>query len=110
MALCFVCDVHIPPRLTVWLRAQEFEATHVFDVGLGNSTDLAIWNYAKDRDAIIVTKDKDFVRMDVSNAGPRLVLVCVGNTSNQLLLDKFSRMLPDILGHFGSGMRVVELR
>jgi len=106
----FVCDVHIPPRLAASLRAQGFEAVHVFDVGLEAADDSTIWDYAKDRDAIIVTKDRDFVQMDFTHPGPRIVLVCLGNSSNRLLMDKFFALLPAILGHFEAGQRIVELR
>ena len=110
MPKTFLCDVHIFPRLVALLRAEGFEAFHVFDVGLGSADDTAIWKYALDHDAIIVTKDKDFVRLDVSQPGPRVILVCTGNSSNQWLIARFTARLAQVLAHFDSGKRLVELR
>jgi predicted nuclease of predicted toxin-antitoxin system len=50
------------------------EATHLLDVGLLESSDGAIWDYAMSQGAIIVTKDEDFaIRASVSEARPRIV-------------------------------------
>lgn len=108
--LYFVCDVHIPPQLASFFRARGFEAIHAFDVGLETADDITLWEFAKARDGVIVTKDKDFVAMDAAQPGPRVILVCIGNSTNRVLLSRFERLLPEILGHFEAGRRLVELR
>jgi predicted nuclease of predicted toxin-antitoxin system len=110
MPRTFLCDTHIPPKLSGLLRAEGFEAFHVRDIGLEAADDSAVWKFATERDAIIVTKDKDFVRLDVSQPGPRVILVCTGNCSNNWLIARFSARLPQILAYFDSGVRLVELR
>jgi predicted nuclease of predicted toxin-antitoxin system len=105
----FVCDVHIPPSLVTALRAKGFEAGHAYHIGLGTADDETIWNYARERDAIIVTKDNDFAKMSARLSGPLVVLVCLGNCTNKKLLAKFFEALPAILAHFDGGARLVEL-
>ena len=38
-------------------------AEHVNDIGLGDASDLALWRYAIEQDAVLVTKDQDFADM-----------------------------------------------
>ncbi|HVW71565.1 MAG TPA: DUF5615 family PIN-like protein [Candidatus Paceibacterota bacterium] len=109
MRASFVCDVHIPPSLVKALRAEGFEALHAYEIGLGTATDATIWNYAGERNAIIVTKDDDFAKMSARKSGPFVILVCLGNCGNRELRTKFFSALPAILGHFDSGARLVEL-
>ena len=110
MRRLFVCDVHIPPRLATVLRAQGFEAVHVYNINLETADDMAIWRYAKANGAIIVTKDKDFVRISASQPGPPVIHVCTGNSRNSRLVEKLLRSLPEILTQLDSGRGVIELR
>jgi predicted nuclease of predicted toxin-antitoxin system len=110
MPRIFICDTNIPPQLARSLRSNGFEAIHVLDIGLEAADDSAVWKYAADRDAIIVTKDTDFVRSDASQPSPRVILVCTGNCSNSWLIARFSAGLSKILSHFDSGAKLVELR
>ncbi|HTQ12618.1 MAG TPA: DUF5615 family PIN-like protein [Rhizomicrobium sp.] len=110
MRVLFVCDVHIPPSLAGFLRTQGFEAVHVFEIGLGAADDREIWNYAKEHEGIVVTKDKDFLPLTLSAPIPRLILIRIGNSTNAVLKAKFERLLPNMLKLFEGGGRLVELR
>ncbi len=109
MAAFFVCDVNLPPRLVAFFRERNFEAVHVYDIGLATAGDETIWDFAQDRDAIVITKDSDFIRIGAARAGPRVLLVCTGNCSNKTLFAKLSESLPEIMALFETGSRVVEL-
>src|SRR6185437_9217489 len=100
MAALFVCDVNVPPRLVAFFRERNCEALHVYDIGLATAGDKAIWDFARERDAIIVTKDTDFIRLGTAPPGPRVILVCTGNCSNKTLFAKLSEALPQILDLF----------
>jgi predicted nuclease of predicted toxin-antitoxin system len=95
--------------LVTALRAKGFDAIHAYHAGLGMAEDEVIWNYARERDAIIVTKDGDFAKMSARQAGPLVILVCLGNCGNKKLAAKFFETLPAILAHFDGGARLVEL-
>lgn len=105
----FICDVHIPPRLAIALRASGFEAVHVLDIGLEAADDIKIWNYARTKDAIVVTKDRDFIALASIEGTPRIILIRLGNCSNRRLQEKFFELLPGIQELFDSGQQLVEL-
>lgn len=86
------------------------EATHLLDVGLLESSDGAIWDYAMSQGAIIVTKDEDFaIRASVSEAPPRIVWIRIGNCSNARLLAWFEQELPAVIAALESSNGLVEI-
>lgn len=55
---------------------------HVRDVGLREALDKAVWDYARRRGFVIVSKDVDFhQRSLVLGAPPKVVWVALGNCS-----------------------------
>jgi predicted nuclease of predicted toxin-antitoxin system len=57
-------DARISPALAGWL-ADRFtvEALHVRDLQMIGSTDPAIFDAARTADAVVLTKDRDFVEL-----------------------------------------------
>ncbi len=48
-------------RMLVRRLADEYpESVHVAEIGLGTATDREIWEYAGERDDVIVSEDSDF--------------------------------------------------
>jgi predicted nuclease of predicted toxin-antitoxin system len=73
-------------------------AEHVNDIGLGNASDRALWCYAIEHDAVLVTKDEDFSNMLLlSSNSPIVVWVRVGNTRRQPLLEWFEALIDRIV-------------
>jgi predicted nuclease of predicted toxin-antitoxin system len=62
---------------------QDFpRSTHVRDIGLKNSSDFAIWEYAKQHSLTIVTFDNDFVNISLLKGWPpKIILLKSGNRS-----------------------------
>jgi predicted nuclease of predicted toxin-antitoxin system len=59
---------------------------HVVLLGLQQSTDAEIFQYAIDHDFVIVTKDSDFNELlTTQNASPALVWIRVGNSSTKII-------------------------
>ena len=58
----FLVDAQLPPALARWLSAHVHEAEHVLDRHMETATDSAIWDFACQNDAVIVTKDEDFAQ------------------------------------------------
>lgn len=57
----FICDVHIPIKLSKFLIAQGAESWHMNQLLNGSETaDTAICEYADTKDCIVITKDSDF--------------------------------------------------
>lgn len=58
----FLVDAQLPPALAQWLAAGGHEAEHVADRQMEAASDTAIWDYAPQEAAAIITKDEDFAR------------------------------------------------
>ena len=70
---------------------------HVRQVGLGESDDLAVWDYAKGNDFVIVSKDEDFhQRSFLYGSPPKVVWLRLGNCTTQDIIG----LLSEICGRF----------
>lgn len=53
---------------------------HVYDIGMEEEPDIAIWQYARDYDYMVTSKDTDHVDLNKRwGFPPKLILVQVGN-------------------------------
>jgi predicted nuclease of predicted toxin-antitoxin system len=72
----YLIDANLPYHFSLW-NNEEF--IHVFDID-DEMTDEEIWNYAKENDLIIVTKDADFTaRILLSKPPPKVIHLKIGN-------------------------------
>jgi predicted nuclease of predicted toxin-antitoxin system len=127
-------DAQMPPALAGWLQEQGHDAQAVRDVGLREADDSAIWAYALQTGAVIVTKDEDFaaraqqvnsgpvivwasetclltsaVAAQQVHSGPVIVWLRVGNCSNAALRAWLEPRLPGIMQVVAQGSRLVEV-
>jgi predicted nuclease of predicted toxin-antitoxin system len=55
-------DAQLPPTLATWLNSNfEVEASALRELGLRDAQDTEIFNAARDANAVIMTKDSDFI-------------------------------------------------
>jgi predicted nuclease of predicted toxin-antitoxin system len=106
----FVVDAQLPTRLVRQLRQLGFEAQHTLGLDLGNRTpDSEVARLADIQDAIIVTKDSDFMNSYILNGSPKqLLLISTGNISNKSLLELFDRHIEAIVSALNES-NLVEL-
>jgi predicted nuclease of predicted toxin-antitoxin system len=106
----FVIDEQLPPALARWLSDRGHQAEHVSDRLLGSAPDSAIWDYALEVSAAIVTKDEDFAQRRMrSTQGPAVVWVRLPNTRKHELLTWFETIMPHVLGALARGETLVEV-
>ncbi len=106
----FLVDAQLPPALPMWLIAEGHEAEHVAERQMEVVADAAIWDYALEAVAAIITKDADFAQRKVlSNEGPVVVWIRLPNTRRRKLLAWFEVVLPDILSAISRGETLIEL-
>ncbi len=76
-------DANISWRLTTVLKQYFTDCFHVDDIGLAvPASDAQIWEYAKENDCVIVTKDEDFIDyVNIKGFPPKVVLLKTGNQS-----------------------------
>jgi len=104
-----IVDQQLPPVLAGWFRDQGMDAVHVRDLGLSAAPDEAIRVEAARDDAVILSRDEDFVGLTRAG-GARLVWIRLGNCSNATLLAMIEANWPTILTRLEDGERLVELR
>jgi predicted nuclease of predicted toxin-antitoxin system len=63
-------DQNLSPRLPRLLADIYAESVHVRAVGLRDSSDFDIWQYAKAEGYTIVSKDSDFQQRSLLHGGP----------------------------------------
>jgi predicted nuclease of predicted toxin-antitoxin system len=73
------------------LKSVFGECAHVDLIELDlPAKDRDIWNYAKEHDYIIITKDNDFVNLlEFNGFPPRVVLIKTGNNDRRALAELF---------------------
>jgi len=110
--MTLLVDNQLPLALVRYLAANGWECTHVQDIGLESSEDRTIWQYAKDHNLTIVTKDEDFQAFANRQGSipPQVVWVRLGNCRKAALLNAFSQILPALREMLAAGDAVIEIR
>jgi len=74
--ISFLVDVNLPYRFKLWHNEQFQHVREIDD----EWSDSQIWQYAKEKDLTIVTKDTDFSnRIITSKPPPKVIHLKVGN-------------------------------
>lgn len=72
----YLIDVNLPSRFSVWASDAYEHVVHIND----ELKDSEIWEYAKENNLTIVTKDTDFSDMTMlNNPPPRVIHIKIGN-------------------------------
>jgi predicted nuclease of predicted toxin-antitoxin system len=73
-------DQNLSPKLVKRLADLFPGSSHVLSLGLDCADDAIIWEYARDHDFAIVTKDADFDLMGtVRGTPPKVIWLLIGN-------------------------------
>ncbi|MDQ2696261.1 MAG: DUF5615 family PIN-like protein [Pseudomonadota bacterium] len=104
-------DAQLAPALAPWIvRELGIEAVAVKDLGLRDAKDPVIFQKAREADAIVMTKDSDFVLLQERLGPPPKVLwITCGNTSNERMRSLLRRQLPIAMQLFAAGEPLVEI-
>ena len=77
-------DQNISPRILKKLPSQFSECQHVRFVGLEDSSDQAIFDFAKENGFTVITFDVDFVDLNaLHGAPPKIVYLNTGNLTTK---------------------------
>ena len=81
-----IFDENLSPRLVNSLSVNFPGTTHVHAIGYGGASDSAVWEYARNGNFIIVTKDVDFSdRSTLYGHPPKVIWIRMGNaTTNRI--------------------------
>jgi predicted nuclease of predicted toxin-antitoxin system len=106
----FLVDAQLPAALAQWLVTEGHAAEHVSDKQMQSASDSAIWDFAIEAGAVIITKDEDFARRrTLADAGPAVVWIRLPNTRRRALLIWFAAAAPEIVAALERGEMLVEV-
>lgn len=103
-------DAQLPPVLAIWLREWGATAVHVHELGMLTAKDHEIFSAARTANAIVVTKDEDFVQLlEREGPPPRVLWVTVGNVRNAQLHAIFSQHWASVSAQLAAGEPLIEI-
>lgn len=105
----FLIDAQLPPALARWLGEHGHDAIHVAAIDMVGASDADIAARAEADNAILMTKDDDFVALRLPDRFG-LVWLRVGNATNPALFVWLEPRWPQIEALLISGERFVEVR
>lgn len=104
-------DAQLPPTLANWLTNNfPLEATALRELQLRDAQDTQIFEAARTANAVIMTKDSDFIDL-VCRLGtpPQILWLTCGNVTNRNLRQLLTSTLPDALSRLRQGEAIVEI-
>ncbi len=104
-------DAHLSPALATWLSDEMRQpAAHLRSLDLRHAKDKEIFSKARNANAMLMTKDADFVDM-IMRAGPppAIIWLTCGNTSNDALKALLKTTLPKAVQLIKQGEPLVEI-
>ena len=104
-------DAQMSPTIAAWIISNfAVKAIAVRDLGLRDATDERIFQAAKQANAIVMTKDSDFVSLlERFGTPPQVIWITCGNTSNARLKEILTSTLPRALELLNTGEDLVEI-
>ena len=107
----FLIDAQLPPGLADYLEVLGHHASHVDRIGMRGASDAEIFRHAREIDAVIITKDVDFLTLvRAIDTPPQLVWIRVGNVTNAALKTLLDRVLCELVQALEAGEMIVEVR
>ena len=104
-------DAQLPPTLASWLSPNfGLETVALRDLSLRDAQDMEIFEVARTENAVIMTKDSDFIDL-VCRLGspPQILWLTCGNVTNRNLRQLLTATLPNALEQLQQGEMIVEI-
>lgn len=105
-------DAQLSPSLAAWINRtfKDIHANSVWSLGLRDKSDRQIYDYARENEYVIMSKDSDFLSLlEDLGSPPKLIWVTCGNTSNAFMRKTLSINLLRVVELMSDGETVVEI-
>jgi predicted nuclease of predicted toxin-antitoxin system len=104
-------DAQLSPTIAFWIKDNfAVQSFALRELGLRDSEDIEIFEEAKKSNAVILTKDSDFISLlERFDSPPKIIWLTCGNTSNSNLKRILSKTLQDAINLLESGETFVEI-
>ncbi len=87
----YLIDINLPAKFSLWHHSDFIKVIEI-DQYL---PDKQIWEYAKENDLIIVTKDRDFYdKIMISGPPPKVIHIRVGNMKMKVFHSFMNKIWP----------------
>lgn len=105
-------DAQLSPSLALWISERfDLDVKSAYGLGLRDATDRQIFDRAREANAIVMTKDQDFINLlDRYGPPPKILWITAGNTSNANMKILLEKWLPKALLLLESGESLVEIQ
>lgn len=106
-------DAQLSPAIALWITEYfpEITACSVRSLGLRDANDFTIFYQARAHNAVIMSKDSDFIKLQqIHGAPPQIIWITSGNTSNQQMRDLLAKHMKTILRLLESGEKIIEIQ
>ena len=105
----FLIDENLPVALAGWLTGHGHQAEHTSALGLNSTPDLDIAHHALQTNAVIVTKDSDYLSFAPGRRKPDVVHLDVGNMSTVAPLALCASVWPNVTDQIDAGAASVKV-
>lgn len=105
-------DAQLSPAIAAWINRtfDDIEAESVRSLGLRDATDPEIFEAAKKVNAVVMSKDDDFIQLiEQCGTPPKLIWITCGNTSNARMRKILSTTILKAKELLERGENVVEI-
>ena len=94
-----IIDAQLSPHLASWIEKNfTIKAFSVGYLGLRDASDQQIFDFSKINNAIVMTKDEDFVQLHhILGSPPKIIWITCGNTSNLRMREILHQKLKDAI-------------
>ena len=73
-------DQNLSPALKSFLQDLYPQSLHIQDIGMSSAYDLNVWEYAKQHDLVVASKDSDFLHLSARYGHPpKVIRLMCGN-------------------------------
>lgn len=106
-------DAQLSPALALWINELNngITACSVRALGLRDASDEEIFRQAKARNAIVMSKDVDFVRLlEKHGPPPQIIWITLGNTSNANMMLTLKKHFPAIVQLLQNNEPLIEIQ
>jgi len=105
-------DAQLSPAIAFWIENNfNVKAIALRDLGLRDAEDEEIFREAKNANAVVMTKDSDFVSLlDRFSSPPKIIWLTCGNTSNANLKIILSKTLQSAIDLLDEADEIVEIQ
>lgn len=105
-------DAQLSPFIALWINAnfKQLTAKSLRSLELRDVNDKVIFDRARQENAVLMSKDDDFVKLiEIYGSPPKMIWITCGNTSNARMCEILNKTLRQAVDLLNAGENLVEI-